>query len=94
MMLGRVIGTVVATQKYKTLEGIALRVIQPCDNKGEAKGDPIVACDPLRARAGDTVMWVKSREASLALAGAELVNMYPVDAAITGLVDWVGDRRA
>lgn len=93
MHLAHVMGTVVASQKYKTLEGIALKVIQPCNEKGERLGDPIVACDPVHARAGDLVMWVGKREASLALPGAQLVNMYPVDAALTGIVDAVGDRR-
>lgn len=86
-------GTVVATQKYKTLEGIALRALQPCDEHGKAVGDPIVVCDPLQCREGDLVVWVAKREASLAIPGAELVNQYPVDATITGLVDWVGDRK-
>lgn len=93
MQLARVMGTVVATQKYKTLEGIGLRVLQPCDETGKNLGEPIVACDPIQSREGDLVMWVGKREASLAIPGAQLVNMYPVDATITGLVDWVGDKR-
>lgn len=94
MHLAKVMGTVVATQKYKTLEGIALKVIQPCDNQGMPKGDAVVACDAMGTRQGDLVMWVSKREASVALPGATQVNMYPVDATITGLVDWVGDRRS
>ena len=94
MHLAKVIGTVVASQKYETLTGIALKVIQPCDNNGKHLGEPVVACDPVQCRDGDLVMWVAKREASLALPGAKLANMFPVDAAITGLVDWVGDRKA
>ena len=94
MLLARVIGVVVATQKYKTLEGIALKVMQPCNDQGKPVGEPVVACDPIQTRAGDLVMWVGKREASLALPGAQLVNQYPVDATITGIVDWVGNRKA
>ncbi|MEW6056662.1 MAG: EutN/CcmL family microcompartment protein [Bdellovibrionota bacterium] len=93
MLLGKVIGTVVATQKYETLKALALRVIQPCDDQENPQGEPVVACDPIQSREGDLVLWVAKREASVALPGATLVNMYPVDATITGLVDWVGDRR-
>lgn len=93
MLLARVIGTVVATRKYQTLDGIGLRVLQPCDETGKSVGGAVVACDPLNTREGDLVMWVAKREASLALSGAQIANMYPVDAAVTGLVDWVGDRK-
>ncbi|MBI3556909.1 MAG: EutN/CcmL family microcompartment protein, partial [Deltaproteobacteria bacterium] len=79
MLLARVIGTVVSTQKYATLEGIPLKVLQPVDEHGKSLGEPVVACDPTHSREGDTVMWVAKREASLALPGAELVNMYPID---------------
>ena len=53
-------------------------------------GEPFVSVDPIGARAGDLVLWVGKREASLALPGAALANLYAVDAAITGLVDAVG----
>jgi ethanolamine utilization protein EutN len=94
MQLARVLGTLVATKKYETLEGIALKAIMPCDEKGKPCGEPIIACDPTNSRPGDVVMWVGKREASLAIPGAELVNKYPVDATITGLVDWIGEWKA
>ncbi|MGE0614400.1 MAG: EutN/CcmL family microcompartment protein [Bacteriovoracia bacterium] len=84
-------GTVVATQKVDTLKGVALKVLVPCDRKrealGGASGDPIVAIDGVGAREGDLVMWVGKREASMALSGAPVANMYPVDAAVTGIID-------
>jgi microcompartment protein CcmK/EutM len=93
MLLARVLGTVVATRKNPTLEGIGLKVLQPCNERGEATGEPVVACDTVQCRPGDMVMWVAKREASLAIPGAALANFYPVDAAVTGLVDLVGDNR-
>jgi microcompartment protein CcmK/EutM len=83
-------GTVVATQKVKDLEGMALKVIVPCDTERKAVGDAVVAIDPVSARPGDLVIWVGKREASLAIPGAPLANNYPVDAAITGIVDDIG----
>jgi microcompartment protein CcmK/EutM len=80
-------GSVVASQKVKDLRGIALKVLLPTNEKREPVGDPIVAIDAIGARPGDWVMWVGKREASLAIPGAPLTNNYPVDAAVTGIID-------
>ena len=93
MQLARILGTVTATQKYETLAGMSFKVIQPVDQNRRPCGEPIVAVDPLQTRFGDIVMWVGKREASLAIPGAQIANMYPVDAAVTGLVDWIGDQK-
>lgn len=87
MQFGIIQGSVVATQKVKDLEGIVLRVLVPCDSFKKPMGSAIVAVDPIGTRVGDCVMWVGKREASLAIPGALLSNSYPVDAAITGIVD-------
>jgi ethanolamine utilization protein EutN len=87
MQYGIVRGTVVATQKVKDLEGFALKVLFPCDEERRHVGEPVVAIDAVGARPGDLVLWVGKREASLAIPGAPLANNYPVDAAITGIVD-------
>ncbi len=87
MQFAIVKGTVVATQKVSHLKGRALKVMVPCDDQRKSIGDPVVAIDPIGARDGDLVMWVGKREASLVFSDAELANFYPVDAAITGIVD-------
>ena len=83
MYLGRVIGTVVATQKYEGLEGKKLLLITPLDHKLERNGDDQVAVDTVRAGDGDLVYLVGSREAALACDPW----FVPVDAAIVGIVD-------
>ncbi len=83
MHLGKVLGTVVATRKSKGLDGVKFYLLQPQDENGNTLGDPLVACDTFGARLGDEVMWVSSREASLALEE----KFVPVDASIVGLVD-------
>jgi ethanolamine utilization protein EutN len=83
MYLGRVIGTVVATQKYEGLEGKKLLVVTPLNHKQERAGDDQVAVDTVRAGYGDLVYLVGSREAALALDPW----FVPVDAAIVGIVD-------
>lgn len=90
MQLARVLGTVVATFKHESLEGVRLLVIQPQDDEGQPDGDPIVAADPLQAGRGELVEWVTGREAALALPD----TYSPVDAALVGIVDDVhADRR-
>lgn len=86
MNLARVIGTVVATVKYQGLEGVRFLLVQPLDNRGEEKGQPVVAADGVAmAGRGDLVMIVASREAALALPE----TFVPVDHAIIGIVDAV-----
>src|SRR4051812_46160093 len=83
MYLGRVIGTVVATQKYEGLEGKKLLVVTPLDDALARTGADQVAVDTVRAGHGDLVYLVGSREAALALDPW----FDPVDAAIVGIVD-------
>ena len=87
MHYGLVKGTVVATQKVKDLVGIPLKVVYPCDRDRKIIGDAFIAADPISARPEDLVLWVGKREASLAMPGAALANNFPVDAAVTGIVD-------
>lgn len=84
MHLARVIGTVVATEKYKGLTGIKFLIIQPLDKAQQPRGEPVVAADGVAmAGPGDTVLFVASREAALALPE----TFVPVDHAILAIVD-------
>jgi ethanolamine utilization protein EutN len=85
MLLGRVIGTCVATQKSEGLEGVRLLVVEPIDPQGARTGEPFVAADTVSAGPGEVVYYVGAREAALALEE----SFVPVDAAIVGLVDEV-----
>ncbi len=88
MNLGKILGTVVASRKDESLLGVKLLLLQPLNEGLEKLGDVIVAADPIGARTGDVVMWVGSREASLALEN----KFTPIDAAVVGLVDRLGNR--
>lgn len=85
MYLGQVIGTVVATQKAKGLEGTHLKVVQPLDHKRQKVGPPEVAVDTVSASVNTLVYLVGSREAALACDPW----FVPVDSAIVGIVDEV-----
>jgi ethanolamine utilization protein EutN len=85
MILGKVIGRVVASQKYEGLEGQKLLYVQPMDHHWEPNGDAVVAVDTVMAGLGDPVFMVLSREAALALDPW----FVPVDHSIVGIVDSV-----
>ena len=86
MQLARVIGTVVATQKDPSLEGVKLLVVQLLDDRQQPAGAPFVAVDgTAQAGEGETVFVVAGREGALAL--EETFN--PADWAIVGIVDEV-----
>ncbi|MCC6748808.1 MAG: EutN/CcmL family microcompartment protein [Deltaproteobacteria bacterium] len=89
MYLGRVIGTVVAEQKYQGLEGQKLLVVQPLNHRQEPTGEPLVAVDTVRAGPGELVYLTQSREAAQALEN----TFVPVDAAIIGIVDQLAVKR-
>jgi len=92
MFAAKVVGRVVATTKWKTMEGIKLLLIQPTDWKGNPKGEPIVAADSVGAGAGEFVFYVKAREACFQwLKGNKQVldEMPPFDATIVGIIDGV-----
>ncbi len=83
MELARVLGRVVATVKYPTLQGVRLLLVQPQNADGQPQGEPIVAADALQAGPGDLVAWVTGREAALALPD----TFAPVDCAVVQIVD-------
>jgi len=85
MLLGRVIGRVVATMKNESLAGQRLLLVQPVDREGRAKGKALVALDSVGAGAGEMVYWCRGREASFPFLPAEV----PTEATIVGIVDAV-----
>ncbi len=86
MLIGKVIGTVVATQVYEGLAGVPLLLVQPLAKDGAAKGAPVVCADGTRmAGPGEVVYYEGGREAAMTLNPA----FVPVDHAIVGIVDGV-----
>ena len=83
MQIARVIGDVVATVKDANLSGIKLLVLQPLDPEGNATGRTLVAVDAVGAGVGETVFFVRGKEASFPFHPVEV----PADAGIVGIVD-------
>jgi ethanolamine utilization protein EutN len=86
MQLGRVVGTVVATQKHRKLEGAKLLLVQPLTLEDTPRGAPLLTIDSVGAGIGEKVLIVlEGRAAGEALRR----KAAPVDAAIVGIIDAV-----
>ncbi len=86
MTLGRVIGTVVCTQKTPTLEGVTLQLVQPLsplDIKDD--GRPLVAIDAIGAGRNEVVLLAAGSSARQ----TAVTQNTPCDAVIMAIVDCV-----
>jgi len=84
MQIGRIIGTLVATQKHHTLEGAKLLLVQPLTLDDRRQGVPLLAVDSVGAGVGERVLVVLEGRAAGQAVGRRGA---PVDAAIVGIVD-------
>ena len=92
MVLGRVIGTLVATRKEPTLEGLKLLVVRACDVDGTPTGGIAIAVDAVGAGIGEVVLYVAGSSARQ----TQVTQNRPVDATIMAIVDEIavgGERR-
>jgi ethanolamine utilization protein EutN len=86
VIIARVVGTVVATQKQASHEGKKILLIQPLDLEDQPFGDVVVALDSVDAGVGDRVLAVQ--EGFSAMTSVGHVES-PIDAAIIGVIDAV-----
>ena len=86
MIIARVVGNVVATQKQESHEGKKILLLQPLDLEGQPMGDVVVALDAVDAGVGDRVLAVQEGFSAMTAVGhAES----PIDAAVVGVIDLV-----
>jgi microcompartment protein CcmK/EutM len=85
VILGRVVGTVVATRKDEKLVGTKLLVVRTVDPSGKDETSHMVAVDTVDAGLRDRVLVVTGSSARM----AHGLKDTPVDAAIIGVVDSV-----
>lgn len=91
MRLGKVVGRVVSTKKLSCLDGLALLLVQPLNQRREEEGPVIVAFDTVKAGEGDFVFYEGGKEAAQANPNGWF---NPADAAILGIVDAVNAEEA
>jgi len=85
MIIGRILGTVVATRKDPRLEGRKLLLVRQLNLQGEDESSYLVAVDTVGAGYRERVLVVSGSSARL----AEGMQDRPVDAAIVGIIDTV-----
>ena len=86
MQICRVVGTVVATQKNRKLEGAKLMLVQPLTLEDGPKGPTLLAIDSVGAGIGEKVLLVIEGKAAGDALGRKAAA---VDAAIVGIIDAV-----
>jgi ethanolamine utilization protein EutN len=87
MILARVVGNVVATQKNERYEGGRIMVVQPVNPDGTSTGEELLALDSVDSGVGDTVVVVREGwSASTASTGKPGAA---IDSAIVGVVDTI-----
>ena len=86
MVLARVSGTVVATQKPASMQGLRLLLLEKVDAVTmKGKGDYVVAIDAVGANAGEIVFYVGGSSARM----TEETKGKPSDATIIAIVDQI-----
>jgi microcompartment protein CcmK/EutM len=83
MQLAKVIGDIIVTRKDENLASLKLMVLQPIAADGSNIGRTLVAVDAVGAGVGETVFFVRGKEASFPFYPTEV----PTDAGIVGIVD-------
>ncbi|MBM3793764.1 MAG: ethanolamine utilization protein EutN [Acidobacteria bacterium] len=86
MLIGRVVGDVVATQKHASHEGQKLLLVQPLELDGSNRGVPVVAVDSADAGVGDRVLLVMEGFSAMTSVGRP---ESPIDFAVLGVIDQV-----
>ena len=81
MIIGTVVGSIIATRKNEKLVGQKLLIVRPLENMEEKC--EFVATDNIGAGLGETVLVARGSAARL---GSGCENA-PIDAAIVGIVD-------
>ena len=84
MLLGKVIGSVWATKKDASLEGLRFLLINPFRLDRSPSSEVVVAADPIGAGVGETVIVAYGRAARHAIGRGQDVG-YQV--AVVGIVD-------
>ena len=86
MLIGQVVGELVATQKHASHEGCKLLLVQVLNLDGSNRGDAVVALDAVDAGVGDKVLL--TTEGFSAMTSVGRPNS-PIDMAVIGFIDHV-----
>ena len=83
MLLGRVAGTLVASRKEETLEGLKFLVLKQVDVDDQETGGYVIAADAVGAGVGETVLYATGSSARQ----TRYTHERPCDAVVMAIVD-------
>lgn len=86
MLIGKVVGDVVATQKTHSHVGRKILLVQPLHLDGSDRGEAVLALDSVDAGVGDRVLLVTEGFAAMTAVGRP---NSPIDMAVIGVIDTV-----
>ena len=86
MLIAKVIGEVVATQKHESHVGQKLLIVQPLELDGSNRGDAVIAVDSADAGVGDRVLLVLEGYSAMTTVGRP---ESPIDMAVIGILDLI-----
>jgi microcompartment protein CcmK/EutM len=90
MILGKVLGPVVSTEKHPAFARLKLLVVQPVDEEGRPQGKSFLAVDRASsAGEGDTVLVLREGSGVRQIFGVPLSSKLPINSCIVGVVDQV-----
>jgi ethanolamine utilization protein EutN len=87
MILAKVLGNIVATQKNKRYENARVMVCQQISPEGEEMANTVLALDAVDSGVGDTVLIVQEGWSASTVATGKAGAA--IDSAIVGVVDYV-----
>lgn len=88
MILCKVLGPVVSTEKHPAFAGLKLLVVQPVDETGAYAGKSFLAVDrAVQAGEGDTVLVLREGTGIRQLFGLQATSKLPIRSCIVGIVD-------
>ena len=85
MLLGRVVGTLVATRKEPSLDGLKFLALKQLDIDGNETGGYRIAADAIGAGVGEVVLYATGSAARQ----TEMTDGRPCDGVIMAIVDTI-----
>ena len=84
MLIGRIVGEVVSTEKHASHKGRKALLVQPLNLDGTDRGDAVIALDSVDAGIGDRVLLATEGFSAMTSVGRP---QSPIDMAVVGFVD-------
>ena len=83
MLIGKIVGTVVATRKDPKIEGLKLLLVRQLDVYGREGSNYVVAADAVGAGMGEVILYATGSSARQTV----LTDQRPIDAVVMAIVD-------